>query len=239
MSSMVDGNSSSSHAADSLAESARMNAALPLGKKLKSRVHFTGCSRFNDRGDREPNVLYAEEGMVEEVLTEDGTSQRDMIVRVRFPFYVNASVIERYTECKLDEVRCSSAAPRHPLARRYLGTTRQPCTPALPLRTPYNKTLLSRVALRAAERREAASTAGRLRGGGSGVLHGVPRHRRWPRAPDRAWRHGHGDGAQRMWQPSRHARKNALQHRRTLVSLQRRFPGLEGVWSAACSWNAP
>ena len=120
MSSMVDGNSSSSHAADSLAESARMNAALPLGKKLKSRVHFTGCSRFNDRGDREPNVLYAEEGMVEEVLTEDGTSQRDMIVRVRFPFYVNASVIERYTECKLDEVRCSSAAPRHPLARRYL-----------------------------------------------------------------------------------------------------------------------
>ena len=129
---------------------ARMNAALPRGKKLNSRVFFAGLSRIND-DTGEPVVLWGEEGVVKTVIT-DATSQSDVRVRVRFPFYVNPSVTKRYIVCSLAEVRCTAAPPlsAHPLALLYLGTTRQPCTPALPLRIlpKHTQSQLSRVALR-------------------------------------------------------------------------------------------
>ena len=91
---------------------ARMNAALPRGKKLNSKVYFAGRSRIND-DTGEPEVLWGEEGVVKTVITE-ATSQSDMIVRVRFPFYVNPSVTKRYIECSLNEVRCSSPSRHTP-----------------------------------------------------------------------------------------------------------------------------
>ena len=99
-----------------------MNAALPRGKKLNSRVFFAGLSRIND-DTGEPVVLWGEEGVVKTVIT-DATSQSDVRVRVRFPFYVNPSVTKRYIVCSLAEVRCTAA----PIAPR-LGT---PLSPSLP-----------------------------------------------------------------------------------------------------------
>ena len=94
-----------------------MNAALPNGMTLGSRVFLKGQSHFKDTG--EPEALYREMGVLLGVITGDGvaTSQTDMRVRVRFSD-------DRYIECSLDEVRCAAAPSAPPVSPSPFRTTR-------------------------------------------------------------------------------------------------------------------
>ena len=94
-----------------------MNAALPNGMTLGSRVFLKGQSHFKDTG--EPEALYREMGVLLGVITGDGvaTSQTDMRVRVRFSD-------DRYIECSLDEVRCAAAPSAPPVSPSPFHTTR-------------------------------------------------------------------------------------------------------------------